>query len=181
MKRCVVFLLPILFFAATISGFAQVAHSASGRRAHLFAGGEGSVYQPDYAGEGVAQASPQRLYGIGAYVDATFTRWVGLEAQGRWLHWNEYAGINENSYSIGPRVPVGTFKRFTPYGKFLVGMGSGSFLTGRTTVLTYGGGVDYRLSNRFSIRAVDFEYQTWYVQPHLNPYGGSAGISYRIF
>ncbi len=147
----------------------------------LTAGGLGSAFQPDYAGEGIAQTSPNRLYGFGAYVDARFTRWVQLEAEGRWLRFNPYLGINENDYLIGPRIPIVTFHRVTPYGKFLVGMGNGSFLTGSTFVLAYGGGVDYRLSRRFTVRAFDFEYQQWQVTPTLHPYGGSVGLSYKIF
>jgi len=139
------------------------------------------MFQPDYAGLGVAQTSPNRLYGVGTYVDAKFSRWVGVEAEGRWLHFNEYLGIDENTYLIGPRVPIGTFHRITPYGKFLVGFGNGAFLTGNTFVMSYGGGVDYQLSRRLSIRAFDFEWQQWRVTPTLYPYGGSVGISYKIY
>ena len=63
----------------------------------------------------------------------------------------------------------------------LVGIGSGSFLTGRTLAVAYGGGVDYRLTRRFTLRAFDFEYQQWRVTPTLYPYGGSVGLSYKIF
>lgn len=139
------------------------------------------MFQPDYAGQGIAQTGPKRLVGIGAFVDADFTRWIKIEGEGRWLHWNQYAGIDQNSYMIGPRLAPYEFKRFTPYGKFLVGWGSGSFLTGRTGTFAYGGGVDYRLSNRFNVRVFDMEFQDWRVNPTLHPYGGSVGISYRVF
>ena len=139
------------------------------------------MFQPDYAGNGIAQASPYHLYGIGAYVDVKFNRWMGLETEGRWSRFNQYLGINEDTYSIGPKVPITTFKGLTPYGKFLVGAGSGKFLNGHTTVLTYGGGVDYRLSRRLTLRAFDFEYQQWLLTPTLRPYGGSVGIGYKIF
>jgi len=147
----------------------------------LEAGGLGSVTQPDYAGEGIAQTSPNRLYGIAGYADARFNRWVQLEGEARWLRFNTYLGINEDSYLIGPRIPIGTFRKFTPYGKFLVGIGSGSFLTGHSFVMAYGGGLDYRLNKRFTVRCVDFEYQQWQVTPTLFPYGGSVGLSYKIF
>ncbi len=159
-------------------------------RAHhptLTAGGFGSIFQPDYAGNGFAQTSPNRLYGIGAYVDVKINRWVGVEAEGRWSRFNEFYFGNpptpngEDTYSIGPKVPVVTYKGLTPYGKFLVGFGSGSFLNGHSTVLTYGGGVDYRLSQHFVLRAFDFEYQQWILTPTLYPYGGSVGIGYKIF
>jgi hypothetical protein len=138
------------------------------------------MFQPDYAGEGIAQTSPNRLYGPGAYVDARFSRWVQLEAEGRWLRYNTYLGIDQNTYMIGPRVPIVTFHGLSPYGKFLVGIGNGTFLTGNTLVFAYGGGVDYRLTRRLTLRAFDFEWQQWRVTPTLYPYGGSVGISYRI-
>jgi hypothetical protein len=159
----------------------QVVPSATAHAPTLTVGGFGSMFQPDYAGNGIAQASPNRLYGIGAYVDFKINRWVAVESEGRWLRFNEYLGINEDTYMIGPKVPITTYKGLTPYGKFLVGFGSGSFLNGHSTVLAYGGGVDYRLSRRFTLRAFDFEYQQWLLTPTLYPYGGSVGLGYKIW
>lgn len=82
---------------------------------------------------------------------------------------------------IGPRIPIFTFGRFTPYGKALFGWGSGSFLLGRASAMAFGGGLDCQLSKRFTLRVFDFEYQRWSVTPTLWPYGGSVGLSYRIF
>ena len=166
---------------AAVSARAQVVQSAEGRKLKIYAGGEASAFQPDYAGQGVAQTSPYRLYGVGAYVDANFTRWIQIEAEGRWLNYNEYASIGESTYMIGPRVPIVEYKRFTPYGKFLFGMVGGTFLTGRAASYAYGGGLDYRLSRRFQIRCFDFEEQDWRVTPSLHPYGASIGVSYRVF
>lgn len=180
MKRSFVVFLGVVLAAGVISARAQVVPAAVGRRLVINAGGEGSDFQPDYAGQGVAQTSPNRLYGIGGWVDADFTRWIQIEAEGRWLHWNQYAGIDENTYMIGPRVPIHEFHRFTPYGKFLIGWGSGSFLTGRTTAWAYGGGVDYRLSRKFTARG-DYEFQDWRVTPALHPSGFSVGLSYKVF
>lgn len=179
-----------IFFCAvlassTLSAHAQVVPAATKNSFSLSAGGLGSVFQPDatYTGEGgfAVGTSPNRLYGFGGYVDARFSRWVQIEAEGRWLHFNEYYGINENSYLIGPRIPIHDFHGWTPYGKVLVGMGTGSFLNGRAGALAFGGGVDYRLTRRLTLRAFDFEYQRWSVTPTLRPYGGSVGISYKIF
>ena len=66
-----------------------------------------------------------------------------LAALQRVLSWRLPPGNGENTYLIGPRIPIGTFHRVTPYGKFLVGLGSGSFLAGHAFVIAYGGGVDY--------------------------------------
>jgi len=191
MKRLTLALLLIVFSFAVVAARGQVVPSATSSRFTLSAGGLGSMFQPDYAGEGIAETSPNRLYGAGVYFDARFNRWVSIEGEGRWLRFNEYhppcgltsgcPGIDENTYLIGPRVPIVTFHRLTPYGKFLVGLGTANWLTADTLVLAYGGGVDYRLTRRFTLRAFDFEYEQWRVTPLLSPYGGSVGISYKIF
>jgi len=187
MRRSILAFFCIASSLAIVSAHAQVAPAATRNTFSLSAGGLGSLVQPDYAGNGIAQTSPQRLYGAGAYVDAHFNRWVQIEAEGRWLHFNQYyppgslTGIDENTYLIGPRIPITTFHKVTPYGKFLFGLGNGTFLSGNVLVLAYGGGVDYRLTRRFTVRAFDFEYQQWRVAPTLYPYGGSVGISYKIF
>jgi hypothetical protein len=181
MKRSTLALLIIAFSFAVVSARGQVLPAATSHAFGLTAGGLGSMTQPDYAGEGIAQTSPNRLYGIGAFVDLHFSRWVQLEGEGHWMRFNTYKGITEDSYLVGPRIPIVTFHRVTPYGKFLVGLGSGSFLTGDTFVLAYGGGADIRLTHRLTLRAIDFEYQQWRVNPTLYPYGGSVGISYKIF
>jgi len=174
-------------FLAAVSAHAQVVPSATSRTFSVSAGAFGSMAQPDYDGLGVAYTSPNRLYGPGAYIDVHFSRWVQVEAEGRWLRFNQFylrglpPGNGESTYLIGPRIPIVTFHRISPYGKFLVGLGNGPFLNGNTFVLAYGGGVDYRLTRRFTLRAIDFEYQRWSVTPTLYPYGGSVGISYKIF
>jgi hypothetical protein len=175
-------------FLAVVSAHAQVVPAATSRTFSVSAGALGSMFQPDYAGLGVAQTSPNRLYGPGAYVDVHFSRWLQVEAEGRWLRYNQFyqpgstTGNGESTYLIGPRIPIVTFHRITPYGKFLVGLGSGDFLEGgNALVLSYGGGVDYRLTRRFTLRAFDFEWQQWRLNPTLYPYGGSVGISYKIF
>jgi hypothetical protein len=183
MKRSTLAFLFIAFSLAVVSARAQVVPSATSHTLSVSAGALGSMFQPDYAGEGFAQTSPNRLYGIGAYVDVHFSRWVQVEAEGRWMPFNERFDPpnSEDTYLIGPRIPIVTVHRVSPYGKFLVGLGSGGFLNGDTFVLAYGGGVDVRLTHRFTLRAVEFEYQQWRVNPTLYPYGGSVGISYKIF
>ena len=174
-------------FLAVVSAHAQVVPSATSRTFSVSAGAFGSMAQPDYGDQGFAQTSPNRLFGPGAFVDVHFSRWVQVQAEGRWLRFNQFylrglpPGNGESTYLIGPRIPIVTFHRISPYGKFLVGLGNGPFLNGNTFVLAYGGGVDYRLTRRFTLRAIDFEYQRWSVTPTLYPYGGSVGISYKIF
>ena len=192
MKRTIFTFLVIAFSSATIvSAHGQVVASATERVFTVRAGGLFSAFQPDYNGTPFAGGSPQWLYGIGAYVDARLNRWVQPEVEMRWGLFNKYnpdpidpasQPISQNTYSIGERVPITTTHKFTPYGKVLVGFGNGSFLSGNALVMTYGGGVDYKLNRKFTIRACDFEYQQWSVTPSaIHPYGFSGGVSYRIF
>ena len=201
-KRSILALLCFAFSAvALVSAHGQVVPSATERVFTVRAGGLASAFQPDYTNEGAAITGPYRVYGVGAYVDAHFSRWVQPEFEVRFLRFNEYVqnGFtyqqSQNTYSIGERVPIiNSFHKFTPYGKFLVGFGNGDFLqSGNALVLTYGGGVDYRLNRKFTIRCADFEFQQWPVSSanpnppggttsfNVWPYGLSAGMSYRIF
>ncbi|MGA7857966.1 MAG: outer membrane beta-barrel protein [Terracidiphilus sp.] len=189
MRKSAFFLLLCVLSAGTAAVQAQVAPSATRSQLSLTAGGLGSLFQPDYAGNVVAETAPNHLYGVGAYVDLKFTRWVQLEGEGRWLRFNTYESINEDNYLIGPRVPIHTFHfmHATPYGKVLFGYGKMNFeysyAYGRFADIAYGGGVDLKLTNRISLRAIDFEYQQWpnWVNGTLKPYGGSVGVSYRVF
>jgi hypothetical protein len=203
MKRSIFALLCFAFSSvAFVSARGQVVPSATERVLTIRVGGLASAFQPDYAGNSIAQTGPQRLYGVGAYVDVHVSRWIQPELEMRWGRFNEYnpsptisgsQGIDENTYSLGDRIPIKTFRKFTPYGKVLVGLGSASWLQSSAFVLTYGGGVDYRLNRKFTIRCADFEFQQWPVTGPspgpgqaatsftVRPYGLSAGMSYRIF
>jgi opacity protein-like surface antigen len=194
-KRLINALLLVLLAAAAVCLRAQVAPSATARGISINAGGEASVFQPDYAGMGIPQSSPNALYGLGAFVDVKFTPWVQAEAEGRWSHFNELAGIYEDNYLIGPRLPIyrAHFWRATPYVKVLVGFGKLNFEDnngwGRYTSLAYGGGLDIKMTKRLTARLPDFEYQQWLNWTdgttartyNLLPYGVSVGVSYRVF
>jgi hypothetical protein len=193
MKRSILALLCFAFSSvALVSAHGQVVPSATERVFSVRAGAFGSAFQPDFAD--TKQTTPNRLYGIGGYVDARFSRWIQPELEVRFLRFNELVLYGhtypqaQNTYSIGERLPIiNSFHKFTPYGKFLVGFGNGDFLvSGNALVLTYGGGVDYRLNRKFTIRCADFEFQQWPVTGAtgsftIRPYGLSAGVSYRIF
>lgn len=194
MRKPIPVLLLVLFAAGTLSARAQVTPSANAHGISIAAGGEASVFQPDYAGFGVPQTSPNRLYGLGAFVDVKFTPWIQVEAEGRWLRFNQLAGIYEDNYLIGPRLPIYRlhFWRATPYAKVLIGYGRLNFENdngwGRYTALAYGGGLDIKLNRRINLRLPDFEYQQWLdwsegspKTENLLPYGVSVGASYRVF
>jgi opacity protein-like surface antigen len=186
-SRPILFLVFILLTAHPTCVHAQTVPSATSGQFSITAGGMASAFQPDYAGGFVSGESANRLYGAGAFVDVKFNRWFQVEAEGRWLRFNQFVDINETNYLIGPRLPIHRFGRFTPYVKAMVGYGLMNFefneATGRFTALAYGGGVDVKLTRRISARG-DFEFQQWPLwigNQELHPYGASAGISYRVF
>lgn len=202
MKRSAFVLLGMLL-ASAIFLRAQVVPSAfTHRNISLTAGGMGSLFQPDFAGDWVwntqgtqqtpiAGASPQGLFGVGAFVDVKITHWVQIEAEARWMRLHEYEKIYEDNYLAGPRVPVYRYRGFNLYAKALGGWANVPFGTGLPyhsyTDIAVGGGADYRLTKRINVRAFDFEYQKLLGWPSIganqsiSPYGVSAGVSYRIF
>src|ERR1700739_3085935 len=192
MIRFAAALICCVFCAGVFKAHAQVEPSAHRPQSSLSVGAMGSVFQPDYAGGNLSStfapgSAPNALWGVGGYVDYTFRRWIGIEAEGRWLHFNQFENIYQNNYLIGPRFPIKRYGKFTPYGKALFGYGSMNFAfgqaQGRFADIALGGGVDYDLSKRITVRVFDFEYQLWpnYVDGTLKPYGGSVGIAYKIF
>ncbi|HEX4319291.1 MAG TPA: outer membrane beta-barrel protein [Acidobacteriaceae bacterium] len=172
------FFLTICVFAGTTQLQAQVAPSAFKSPISLTAGGMVSLFDQDYY--------PVKQWGAGAFVDVNLFHGIGVEAEGRWQRFHEYQNISQDNYLIGPRVKVLHIWRAQPYVKVLGGFTNMTFEngigTGRFTTLAFGGGVDLRVTRRWSAR-VDGEYQYWptFLDSYLTPYGVSAGISYRIF
>jgi opacity protein-like surface antigen len=191
-KIFALFLVCMAIALAAIPAGAQAVEAGRGRQLSLTAGALASGFNPGYA-------TNYPLFGPGAYVDVHFTHWVQLEAEGRWMRLNSYYGENQSNYLIGPRVPIKDFGKFQTYGKALIGLAQMTFpagdyfSSGRFTALAFGGTVDYRLNRRWSIRAVDFEYQYWpkFIPQNpsvanspstsLEPYGISVGVGYKIF
>ncbi len=171
-------LLLLLGFGAA-SASAQVAPSAFRSPISLTVGGFASGFKPDYV--------PNKLGGVGAYVDLNVFHGFGVEAEGRWQRFNEVAGISQDNYLIGPRYKTRHFWKARPYVKALGGFSNMNFEnnigSGRFTTIAFGGGVDLQLSRKWSVRAVDAEYQIWpkFLGSTLSPYGVSVGIGYRIF
>lgn len=169
------------FFLLLNSGSirAQVAPAAFKSPISLTAGGMVSAFEPDYI--------PNKLAGVGAYVDLNIFHGIGIEAEGRWQHIHETFGISQDNYLIGPRVKVLHIWRAQPYVKALGGFSNmnfeDNFAHGRFTTVAFGGGIDIKVTRRWSVRAIDAEYQIWpkFLGSNLQPYGASVGIGYRIF
>jgi hypothetical protein len=183
---------------------AQNPKSAIGGDASLWAGGEVSVFNPDYScGSSWPLGCTYELYGGAALIDFNLYPKLGAEGEARWLHWNGDAGQVESNYLIGPRYKIYRIDRFSIWGKVVMGGGwittphypeAGS-LKGSYFVYAPGATLDYRLSRRLLLRA-DYEYQIWpsfAVQPTysssgalvyhdhgITPNGVSVGFTYRF-
>jgi len=195
MKRLAFVLSCIVTASAAVAASAQAVPSATARQSSLTVGGTASAFQPDFEGNWsntppyypLAQSNNSWLFGMGAYVDVKLSRWVQLEAEGRWLRFNQLDGIHQDNYLIGPRYPLHRIGRATVYAKGLIGYSQMSFDTagdhGRFTDFAFGGGADIKLTKHISWRAVDAEYQYYpsWGNTTLSPYGVSTGIGYRIF
>jgi hypothetical protein len=177
------YLLLLLFAVAPGIALSQVIPSTRGGDSSLRVGGSASLFRPDDIADGVG--------GPGVYVDFDVNRRWGLEAAARWLRFNDGIELHEDHYLIGPRVSFLTFGRIHPYAKAFVGVAQFTFpnnagnITGHGGYLSYGGGggIDYRLNRKWTLRPVDVEIQRWpeFTTGAIHPYGVTAGISYRIF
>jgi len=157
---------------------AQALPTASGPGSYISAGVAMSAYQADY-GQRV-------LGGTEFFVDVHPTWRYGIEAEARFLRFHTDENVTQTSYLAGPHVYVCHCGKWRPYAKFLIGEGELEFPFGYAhgSYLTYapGGGVDFRVSDYLSVRAIDVEYQSWpnFTYGNLHPYGISAGLTLRL-
>lgn len=170
-----------LFFVGL---FAVVSLAAQGQAGQaykalppVYIGGFFSGIHPDFGNN--------TIDGVGAFLDFPIWSIVGVEGEVRFGKWHTVAGVQESTYTIGPRVAYPLTRNFTPYAKFLIGGGSFTFPFNeghdQHTVYIFGGGIDYRLTDRFNIRG-DFQKQHWaFGSGSIGPTALSAGVSYRIF
>ncbi|MGI4758665.1 MAG: outer membrane protein [Janthinobacterium lividum] len=109
----------------------------------------------------------------GGFVSAgyTFRYWLRGVAEVTGSHGNNIGPLGQNltllTYTAGPQVVLHT-RRFEPFAQALFGAahGSDSYFPSATTYSTsatsfayqMGGGIDYNLSHRFSVRAIEAQY-----------------------
>jgi opacity protein-like surface antigen len=158
--------------ALTLAGGACMAHAqarpTASRLAEAQVGGSYVNAQSDYGG---------RFNGFGLYADLDFRRGFGAEAAFHYISSGNSNGIYERTYEIGGRYSR-HYRRFQPYGKFMVGRGVFNF-PGNQANLAYnlyafGGGTDYRVLPNINVR-VEYEAQKWLSGPLLDN-GLSPGL-----
>lgn len=171
-SMCLIILSPL----AGRCAFGQVAESANIGGYSIWVGTGVSGY---YLGYG----SVKNL-GITAYVDTDSIRRLGLEGEGRWLQLHQTNDIHADTYLGGPRYHF-NLGRYQPYVKGLAGVGLFNFTYnyahGSYFVIAPGGGIDYRLAPRWSVR-VDGEYQYWpqFTFGPMSSGGVTVGVRYLI-
>lgn len=158
------------------SALAQSRESATAGGTFLWVGGGVSGYYTQYGAS--------KNLGVTGYVDADSIRRFGIEAEGRWLEFHQTNNIHAETYLAGPRYHF-NIGRFQPYVKGLAGLGKFNFTynlaQGNYFVVATGGGLDYRLNRRWSVRA-DAEYQYWpqFTFGPMSSGGVSFGLRYLI-
>lgn len=156
---------------------AQARSTAGGPGSFIAVGGGASAFRSDYG--------QQTLAGGFLFADIQPTWRFGIELEARSLRLHNSEQLTEASYLAGVRAtwrPEGV----SPYVKFLVGdghiglpfgYGQGDYLA-----LVPGAGLEYTLTDRIALRAIDVEYQYWpkFSFGPLQPWGVSTGLSFRL-
>lgn len=162
-----------------LAGHGQALPTASGPGSNITLGAGLSWFQQDYG---------RRTIGGGFSYVELHPQWrYGLVGEARLLRLNTSQQVTQSTYLAG--IKAGLRPRPTrtePYVKVLAGAGRMTlpFAYAHGTFLTYavGGGVDYSLNDRFTLRLADVEIQRYARFPYgnLQPYGLSMGISLRL-
>ena len=156
---------------------AQARATALGPGSYVAIGGAVSAFPSDYDGRNIA--------GGMVFMDVQPTFRYGFEGETRFLRYHTDEGVTQTNYLMGVHVGIRP-QRLRPYAKFLVGAtriqaplgyAQGTFFT-----FVPGGGVDYMLSDRWTVRAVDLEYQVvpQFMGSEVRNFGISVGLSFRI-
>ena len=167
--KVVVCLLSLIF----VSGKAAVAQDV--HKLDVFAGYSYVNLHP--ATEGVDNVE---LHGGSASAAYNVNRWFGLVGDFGGYHagniQNSGLGVNIETYLFGPRFSYRTSRRLTPFAQILFGGAHvngdvlGAHPSDNAFAMAVGGGLDVKLSHRFSVRPVQVEY----LQTRFNEISGPS-------
>jgi opacity protein-like surface antigen len=157
-SKLVVCLLAFLSLLAVTAGAQE-----SAPKVDIFAG-----YSYLQANPGVAGVDSFHLHGGSASVAYNYNHWLSAVADFGGYNNGNILGTGASgtlsTYLFGPRVSYRHFRRITPFGQVLFGVGhagSNAFGTAGSQnafAMTAGGGVDYKVLDHFSIRPIQAEY-----------------------
>ena len=146
---------------AVLSFFGATADAQDTPKVDIFAGYSYLRENPSTAG-----VSGFNLNGGSASVAYNAKSWLGGVADFGGYHNGNIlnSGVNGtlSTYLFGPHVAYRHFERITPFGEVLFGVAhassAGTSGSDNAFAMTLGGGLDYKLSNRFAIRPVKVDY-----------------------
>jgi hypothetical protein len=174
----------LISWFACVFGLSIFAHSQASPTAERHGAlqiGAGATYvSPDYGSKNDA--------GPTFFLDYDFTPHLGIEGTIHYTSIITPGDIGEDTYLVGPRY-VFHHNRFRPYAKVLAGVGQINLQFDYAPhqkyskfVYAFGGGLDYLVTRKINVRAIDFEYQQWPgMAPHgLSPYAITVGAAYSF-
>jgi opacity protein-like surface antigen len=182
-----------LIFAALLAAAVLPVHSQVSPAARQ--GGVPVVIGAGFSDFSLDWGPNKRMEGISAWADWFPLRLqgplngLGIEVEGRDTDFGRPSVIPRMRQDTGMGGAIyqwNRYRNFRPYLKYLAGIGSidfppsGTYSHDTFSVLTPGGGVEYRAWHHIWIRG-DYEYQFWQhvFGPHdLNPNGFTVGASY---
>jgi opacity protein-like surface antigen len=166
--------------ALTLGGHAlraQAVPTAIGPGTYTSLGAGVSAFPSDYNGRNIG--------GAAIFMDVQPTFRYGFEAETRFLRYRTDEGVSQTNYLAGIHIGLRP-QRFRPYAKFLVGATriQAPFGYGQGTFFTFvpGAGVDYVLSDRWTARVADLEYQIvpQFIGSNVRNLGLTMGLSFRL-
>jgi outer membrane immunogenic protein len=151
----------VLAFVSSCSGIAQAQETP---KVDVFAG-----YSYVRENPGPTSGDSFSLNGGSASLTYHVKDWVSAVADFGGYHNGNILGTKVDgtlsTYLFGPRVSYRSYKHFTPFAEALFGVAhAGANIAGGTSgsqnvfAMAIGGGVDYRLNNRFSLRPLQVDY-----------------------
>ena len=156
---------------------AQARSTAGGPGSFIAVGGGASAFRSDYG--------QQTMAGGFLFADIQPTWRFGIELEARSLRLHNREQLTEASYLAGVRATLRP-EGVSPYVKFLVGDGHiglpFGYGRGDYLALVPGTGLEYTLTDRIALRAIEVEYQYWpqFSFGPLQPWGVSTGLSFRL-
>jgi outer membrane immunogenic protein len=151
----------VLVFISLCSG---IAHAQETPKVDVFAG-----YSYVRENPGPASGDSFSLNGGSASVTYHIKDWVSAVADFGGYHNGSILGTGVDgtlsTYLFGPRVSYRSYRHFTPFAEALFGVAhAGASIAGGASgsqnafAMAIGGGVDYRINNRFSLRPLEVDY-----------------------
>lgn len=176
----------LICLALSAAAAAQTAPASIRPGFSIYAGGIVSGFKPHPGSSDILPGFPDgNMIGLGAFVDFDSRRWWGIEGEARWLPFRGSNRITESTFLAGPRVFY-SFGRFKVTGKALYGQAIFDFPPGYGNeldpALEVGGGVDYRLTHKLTVRLIEADYQKWFnfQNTGITPVGVSIGVAYKL-